>query len=152
MKRTPLNRKTPLKPGKKRLAPISKQNNRPFQDKVMQAAYKESNNSCELTALFRRILPSWPIGGTLDLHHIRKPGRVDVWSNMIRVCRSIHQFDDNHPVEMLVACLWVKWKKGELNLVELDKCGVGTVVGWLDRNKPKMVEFVPLWQELKGLE
>lgn len=145
----PLHRKTPL--NRTRLNAVSRKNSRAGQDAVMREAYRQANPQCELTPWFRRHFREWPITMTqLDIHHLRKPGRVDVWPNMIRVCRSIHSFDDRHPAEMFVVCLWHKWRKGGLdwNLSVLDLCGIGTVSGQLERNRPTIPAFVPLWAEL----
>lgn len=87
----------------------------------------------------------------LDLHHICKPGKVDEWSNVIRVCRSVHGFDDNHPREMAVVSLWHKMKKGEFDIDELDRCVNGTFAGFLDRQRPGIDVFIPLWEELVEL-
>lgn len=124
---------------------------RSFKQSAIQVAYKQANERCELTPWFKRHFREWPITmEQLDVHHIRKPGRKDCWSNMIRVCRSIHSFDDQHPNEMAVVSLWHKLRKGGMdwNMKELDLCGVGTVAGWIDRIEPKIDVFLPLWREL----
>lgn len=144
MKRTELKRK-------KRLNPKGKMTSKKFQGQALQAAYKQQFNFCELTPWFRANFPQWEINQTqLDLHHIRKPGRKDAWSNLIRVCRSIHAFDDSHPKEMAVVCLWWKMKKGGLdwNVKELDTCGLGTLAGYLERIQPDIAAFAGLWGEL----
>lgn len=150
MKRVPLTRKAPLNRGK-RLNAVSTKNKKPFQDATMQAAYRQANVRCELTPWFKVHFPEWKIVlPQLDLHHLRRPGKVDVWPNMIRVCRSIHDMDEVHPDEMLVVCLWHKWRKQGLdwNLKQLDACGIGTVSGHLSRSQPRIAAFVGMWEEL----
>lgn len=151
MKRSNITRKTPIKRGRKPMAKKSKTNSRKFQDSVLREAYRQNNPECELTPWFKANFTSLQIvDRSLDLHHIRKLGRKDCWSNFIRVARSIHEWDAVRPVEMAIICIWTKWRKQEINWTELDKCGNGTVAGWLGRHRPEIEVFVSPWNDLMG--
>ncbi len=151
MKRTPLQRKTPLKPGKARLkAKSTKQ--RKFRDVDLQQHYRDQNEVCELTPWLKRYFPSACNVNdySLDLHHINAGHgkRYDLWTNFIRVSRTVHDWIPMAFPEGTILCLWKKLTKNELDLSEWKTCNGMHLEGWLSVNQPTTPAFYPLWEEL----
>lgn len=125
----------------------STKNSRPHEDVELRRAYKAQNDKCELAPIlvgariesFDKIWKAWnepkPADTPLDPNHIFSMGsRPDVWSNLISVCRPVHDWFHKHLVEGRIACLYVKAVlKDEVDLAELDAVFGQSVLAWLSR-------------------
>ena len=151
-----------------RIQKRSKTNSRKWEDLDFQQQYHEEYPACELfqtckdLGVFLRNEDKWhtTLPGT-DLHHIFHAGKVrlDVRSNVICLCRQIHDMDAICGKELRVACLWLKFQKSkhdpsEFVIEELNRAAGATradaqpVLAWLEGHTMCHDAFVPLREEL----
>ena len=165
MKRSPISRKTELKrtefrraskaisgkPGhvrKRSLRRRSRTNSKKHVDESLRRQYMSDNPTCELIAMFPpdnlpvldglpRIQPRW----ACDPHHIcsgiGQTPRWDITTNLIALCRPVHDFCETFNAEGIVLCLWQKLQKQELDLPRLCKITRVNITGWLECQKMK---------------
>ena len=146
------------KPGhvrkRSRLRRVSKKNSRKHVDETLRRQYMNHNPLCELAMCFPTCLgkPLVPVPGNQyqpivqeliseDPHHIvsgiGQTPRWDITTNLIALCRPVHEFCETFNAEGIVLCLWRKLKKQELDLPRLCKITRVNIVGWLECQKMK---------------
>lgn len=67
-----------------------------------------------------------------ETHHIFTNPRLDAVTNLIRLCGASHRWCHKHLDASRVCCLYVKWRKGELDVPEIDELRRRPLVGWLE--------------------
>lgn len=156
-RRTPLKR-SPMKPSQSQLKRTgklnrrSKTNSRPHEDVELRRRYMEENPECELTPILMGCgLASWGVHSKawgdvgfaiLDPNHIFSMGsRPDVWSNLIALCRPVHDWFHANLVEGRICCLWRKVFNPRFDVAEISEAAGQSVLGWLE-NHPVEEAFV----------
>lgn len=148
MKRSEINRKTPLKRGAKPIPKVSRKYKSKFTDKAIQSSYRQNNPGCELWKIIRLYVQDALPHGT-ELHHIMgsRKGRADMVTNLIMLSKPAHDWCHKFRTEGNVLCLWVKLAKGELSWSEFEAASgyKRTVIcNW----EPRFQWVEPYWQRL----
>lgn len=153
MKRTPLKRKAPLKPGKTRLKAKSKSNSRPNQDLDFRYRYLMSNPYCQIAPHLIGIVPGIrPLETASEVHHAfgSRKGRHDNMLNCVSVCRAAHRWAHDHPQEGRLLCLWIKWKAGLFDAITFKAISGKWLAGWLGGvARPSHPHLASMFDELK---
>ncbi len=147
MKRTPLARGTkPMARSRMKVSPSRKSGN-----PSAVAAYLKENATCEVSEFLRTVLGvvgTWSLG-TIDPHHlVGGSGRKDVASNLLAVSRDAHGWVESNPVDGRIVCVWVKWKKRELDVASYSQLFNQSLAAWLARTPPHDERLLPYWHEL----
>lgn len=132
-------------------------NSRPWINETLRDLYADANPACELAPLIRdrvysRLWEAWLPSKCVaadEAHHIFHPSgeRWDLKSNLICLCRTMHDWCHANEPESKVACLYAKWKKSrtgqyvagkyvtevpdEFDLGELNRACGKDVLWWL---------------------
>lgn len=124
---------------------------RPHENLELRNEYRLANPWCELTEHLQgpewesvRRAFGWSWNKGLQLHHIYRLGRGDYWSNLITTCNAAHKFchpdlSTESPAGK-IACYFVKWEKGELDLDEIREWTGQCPLAWLERNLQEVSE------------
>lgn len=113
-----------------RLRRVSKTNSRHWQDETFRREYLAAQTGCELIHLFpgRPEVAEIPDGKAIsymvrnlmpasDPHHLcggaNGSRRWDVLTNLVGVCRPVHEWVERYRPEGMVLCIKAKMKKGE---------------------------------------
>lgn len=105
----------------------SRTNSRNNEDLALRDEYRDANPRCEFPRSVCRCS-----GDASDVHHIFHAVRVDVWSNLISLCRDAHDWCHKHGVDGKLICLGVKAAKGEIDEAELMRASVKGLDWWRD--------------------
>lgn len=113
-------------------------NSRPYENLELRANYREANPVCELGAMLRKARLILTPDDSADIHHIvgGNGRRWDLWSNLITVSRTVHQWIHAHPIDGRLICLGHKLSKGELDLEEFRRASGMHLAGWIHGLKP----------------
>ncbi len=132
-------------------------NSRPWENLELRQAYREDHQLCELFQPLKDIDQMLPMSikkrnsmnGT-DTHHIFHGGkqRWDFNSNLIQLCRPIHDLDVGYGGDLLIACLITKWRKSlvdprEFNLHEW-KLAAGNTEEQIERGANKALHEIEM--------
>lgn len=159
MKRTELKRgtkplkKTALKRGDSQLSRsrLKASPSRKHGAPAVVATYLKDNPTCEVSSFLREVLGfrgTWSLG-TIDPHHlVGGSGRTDVASNLLTVRRDAHGWIEGSPVDGRIVCVWVKWKKNELDVSSYSELFGQSLAAWLSRTPPHDERLLPYWREL----
>jgi hypothetical protein len=122
---------------------------------AVRKQYALDNPRCEVEA-FLASIKGWKPTFTdaLETHHlVGGSGRVDVVSNLLVVSCINHSWIERNPVDGRIVCAFIKWRKGELDVVSYRELFGQSLVGWLEYHEPHDMRLRPAWMELvKSLE
>lgn len=104
------------------------------------ADYVDQNPECEFGSNFDQ----FPRSDAHHTHHVfgGNAGRKDLLSNIIRLSADAHDWCHRFPSEGRMLAIWVKHKKGELDLDEFRTCSGYYLAGWLTKND---IGNYPVW-------
>jgi len=156
-------KRTPLKRGESQLkrTPMKKRLTRKLdtpESLAIRKAYREANQSCEVTPFLRQCGQRVGDFGSVEIHHIcgGNFGRLDLVSNLIAVSRPIHRLLEDDPWHGRTICLIVKFLKqpSEINADEFRRCSGQLLKGWLENHNPGAMTFLLPYRErlLESLE
>lgn len=118
----------------------------------LQQHYRDQRDYCEASEWLRK---NWRElyfdDDRLDLHHICDgSGRLDLWTNMIRVNHTFHDWIGANDFNGNVICLGMKLLNNELDLDEYTKCSGWRLEWWLETKTPAP-QVQGLWGELMAV-
>jgi hypothetical protein len=144
LKRTELKRTGFIKRGgfiRKR----SKTNSKQHENKPLVAEYRAANPLCELHQFPQ--VPGGRIGQEINhIYSCRK--RFDLKSNLIHLSAEAHRWFHAFPFDARICCLWVKWKKNELDDAEIKQASGKFLAGLVSEKEPVFDWVRPLLSEL----
>lgn len=97
--------------------------------------YANAHPFCERC---RVLMPGRPVPMD-DVHHIfSSGGRHDLVGNIVSTCRLCHQeFFERFKTEGRIWALWLKMKKSELSLADVQQASGFHLAGWLECHKDR---------------
>ena len=113
----------------------SKTNSRTHENRALVAAYRADNPGCELFQFSE--IPGGPKGAEIN-HIFSTRKRWDLTSNIIHLSEAAHRWFHQFPIDGRVACLIVKYRKGELDDAEIKQASGMHLAGWLATKVPTM--------------
>lgn len=123
----------------------SRTNSRRHENKKLVSEYRDQNPFCELHRF--EGVPGGRFGDEINhIFSVRK--RWDLRSNIIHLSQSAHRWFHEHPIDGRIACLYVKFSKGELDDDEIKLASGFHVAGWLAVKEPTIEWVFPLRDEL----